>query len=108
MLMYPMLVIVAGFCALLGGFIVGTFTGIITPDDYVYGLRYLFNEFTITFALIKSVVFAFLVSSISSYQGYYTHGGALEVGVSSTKAVTTSVIAVLLADYFLAQLLLSR
>jgi phospholipid/cholesterol/gamma-HCH transport system permease protein len=107
-LMYPMLVIFAGVCALLGGYVVGVFTGIITPHDYVYGIRYTFNEFTVTFALIKSVVFAFLVASISSYQGYYTQGGALEVGVSSTKAVTTSVIAVLLSDYLLAQLLLSR
>lgn len=107
-LMYPLLVIVAGACALIGGYIVGTLGEIITPNDYVYGLRYGYNEFTITFALIKSVVFAFLVSSISSYQGYYTQGGALEVGVSSTKAVTNSVIAVLLADYFLAQLLLVR
>lgn len=108
MLMYPLLVIVAGACALAGGYIVGTLTGIITPTDYVYGLRFSFNEFTITFALIKSVVFAFLVSSISSFKGYNTQGGALEVGVSSTQAVTNSVIAVLLADYFLAQLLLSE
>lgn len=107
-LMYPMLVIVGGVCALTGGYLVGTIGNIITPHDYVYGLRFSYNEFTITFALIKSVVFAFLVSSISSYQGYYTQGGALEVGVSSTKAVTNSVIAVLLADYFLAQLLLVR
>jgi phospholipid/cholesterol/gamma-HCH transport system permease protein len=106
--MFPMLVIFAGVCALLGGYIVGTIGEIITPNDYVYGLRYSYNPFTVTFALIKSVVFAFLVSSISSYQGYYTQGGALEVGVSSTKAVTTSVIAVLLADYFLAQLLLVK
>jgi phospholipid/cholesterol/gamma-HCH transport system permease protein len=108
MLMYPLLVIVAGVCALLGGYIVGTITAIITPNDYVYGIRYGFNEFTITFALIKSVVFAFLVASISSYKGYYTQGGALEVGISSTQAVTNSVIAVLLADYLLAQLLLSK
>ena len=107
-LMYPLLVIIAGVCALLGGYIVGVATEVITPNDYVYGIRYSFNEFTITFALIKSVVFAFLVSSISSYQGYYTQGGALEVGIASTKAVTTSVIAVLLADYLLAQLLLSK
>ena len=107
-LMYPLLVIVAGVCALMGGYVVGVATEVITPNDYVYGIRYSFNEFTITFALIKSVVFAFLVSSISSYQGYYTQGGALEVGVSSTKAVTTSVIAVLVSDYLLAQLLLSK
>ena len=108
MLMYPLLVIVAGVCAIAGGYIVGTITGFITPNDYKYGLRFDFNEFTITFALIKSVVFAFLVSSISSFKGYHTQGGALEVGISSTQAVTNSVIAVLLADYFLAQLLLAR
>ena len=107
-LMYPLLVIIAGVCGMLGGYLAGTLTGIITPNDFVYGLRSSYNEFTITFALIKSVVFAFLVASISSYRGYYTQGGALEVGVSTTQAVTTSVIAVLIADYLLAQLLLAK
>ena len=107
LLMYPMLVVVSGVCALLGGYIVGVLTGIITPIEYIYGIRYTFNPFTVTFAMIKSVAFAFLVASISSYKGYYTKGGALEVGISSTKAVTSSVIAVLVADYLLAQLLLS-
>jgi phospholipid/cholesterol/gamma-HCH transport system permease protein len=104
--MYPMLVIFAGTCSLLGGYLVGTLTGIMTPTEYIIGLRSIFNQYTITFALIKSVVFAFLISSISCYKGYYTHGGALEVGIASTEAVTSSVIAVLLADYFLANLLL--
>jgi phospholipid/cholesterol/gamma-HCH transport system permease protein len=108
LLMYPLLVIIAGVCALLGGYLVGTLTGTISPNDYVYGLRFSFNEFFIAFALIKSFVFAFLVSSISSFKGYYTQGGALEVGISSTQAVTNSVIAVLSADYLLAQLLLGR
>ena len=58
--------------------------------------------------MIKSIVFAFLISSISSFKGYYTHGGALEVGIATTAAVTTSVIAVLTADYLLAQLLYVR
>jgi phospholipid/cholesterol/gamma-HCH transport system permease protein len=107
-LMYPLLVIIAGVCGMLGGYLAGTLTGIITPTDYIYGLRSSYNEFTVIFALIKSVVFAFLVASISSYRGYYTQGGALEVGVSTTQAVTTSVIAVLIADYLLAQLLLSK
>ena len=107
-MMYPLLVIIAGICGMLGGYLAGTLTGIITPTDYVYGLRSSYNEFTVIFALIKSVVFAFLVASISSYRGYYTQGGALEVGVSTTQAVTTSVIAVLIADYLLAQLLLAK
>jgi len=105
-LMYPMLVILSGACALVGGYLVGTLTGIITPTDYVYGIRSSFNEYTVTFALIKSLVFAFLISSISCFKGYYTKGGALEVGISSTNAVTSSVIAVLVSDYLLAQLLL--
>ncbi|HEY9007860.1 MlaE family ABC transporter permease [Ohtaekwangia sp.] len=108
LLMYPMLVIIAGVCAMVGGYFAGTMTGVITPNDYIYGLRSGYNEFTVTFALIKSVAFAFLVSSISSYKGYNTQGGALEVGVSSTKAVTSSVIAVLVSDYLLAQLLLGK
>ncbi len=105
-LMYPMLVILSGVCALAGGYLVGTLTGIITPTDYIYGLRYSFNEYTVTFALIKSLVFGFLISSISCFKGYYTKGGAFEVGVASTAAVTTSVMAVLIGDYLLAQLLL--
>jgi phospholipid/cholesterol/gamma-HCH transport system permease protein len=106
LIMFPLLVIVAGVCSLVGGYIVGIMGEIITPNDYVLGLRFNYNPFTITFALIKAVVFAFLVATISSYQGYYTEGGALEVGISSTKAVTNSVIAVLISDYSLAQLLL--
>lgn len=106
LLMYPMLVILAGLLAILGGYLAGLLTGVITAQEYIYGIRFEFNEYTVTFALIKSFVFAFLVSSISSFRGFYTTGGAVEVGQSSTAAVTQSVIAILLADYLLAQLLL--
>ncbi len=106
MLMYPMLVIFAGVCSILGGYLVGTMTEIMTPTEFALGLRAGFNSYTITFALIKSFVFAFLIASISCFKGYYTQGGALEVGIASTEAVTSSVIAILLADYFLANLLL--
>jgi phospholipid/cholesterol/gamma-HCH transport system permease protein len=51
-------------------------------------------------------VFAFLISSIASYKGYYTTGGALEIGQASTQAVTNSVIAILIADLVLAQLMI--
>lgn len=106
LLMYPMLVIIAGLLSIVGGYLAGMLTGVITPTQYIYGIRFDFNEYTVTFALIKSFVFAFLVASISSFKGYYTTGGALEVGRASTSAVTQSVIAILLADYLLAQLLL--
>lgn len=106
MLMYPMLVILSGFLTIYGGYLTSLATGIISGRDYIYGIRYEFIEFNIFFALLKGFVFAFLVASISAYKGYFTSGGALEVGRSSTAAVTNSCIAILLADYLLAQLLL--
>lgn len=102
----PLLVIISMMLGLLGGWIAGSLTGAISSEEYVTGIRYAFQPYNIVFALIKSFVFAFLISSISSYQGYYTTGGALEVGASSTKAVTNSVVAILLADFILAELLL--
>ncbi len=102
----PFLVAMAGFLSIWGGYFAGTMTGNITPTDYIYGIRSDFNPFNIPFALIKAFVFAFLISSISAYKGYYTKGGALEVGKASTDAVTQSCISVLIADYLLAQLLL--
>jgi len=105
-LMFPMLVILAALLSLVGGYLAGIFSGVITPTEYIYGIRFEFNAYSVTFALIKSFAFAFLVASISSFKGFYTTGGAVEVGESSTSAVTQSVIAILLADYLLAQLLL--
>ncbi|MDH5398384.1 MAG: ABC transporter permease [Cyclobacteriaceae bacterium] len=107
LLMYPMLVILAGVLSILGGAMAGTVTGIITPADYKYGIQYIFVEYMVEFALIKSYVFAFLIASISSFKGYYTTGGALEVGKASTRAVTDSIIAILIADYLLAEMLLT-
>lgn len=106
LIMYPLLVILAMFLSIYGGYIAGTLTNIITEQEYIYGIRLDFNPYTIQFALIKSLAFAFLISSISAYKGFFTKGGALEVGIASTSAVTNSCIAILLADYLLAELLL--
>ena len=106
-LMFPLLVIMAGFLAILGGYIAGTLAGVISSEDYVSGLRFEYKPFGVTFALIKTVVFAFLISTISAYQGYNVSGGALEVGAASTSAVTNSCIAIVAADFVLTQLLLT-
>jgi phospholipid/cholesterol/gamma-HCH transport system permease protein len=103
--MYPLLVVLAGFLSIFGGYVAGTLGGLITPEEYIYGIRADFIQFNVSFALIKSFVFAFLITTISAFKGFYTSGGALEVGISSTQAVTNSCIALLLADYILASLL---
>ena len=105
-LMVPMLVILSAFLSLMGGYMASLATGILTEFEYVYGIRYGFLPFNVTFALIKAVVFGFLISTIAAYRGYTTRGGSLEVGQSSTRAVVNSCIAILIADFALAKLLL--
>ena len=106
MLMFPLLVIVAMALSIVGGYLAGSLTGAVSAQEYIEGIRTDFIPYNILFALIKSVVFAFLVSAISSFKGYFTEGGALEVGNASTTAVNNSIIAILVADFALAALLL--
>lgn len=103
--MFPCLVVIAGFLSIYGGYLAGTLAGLVTSADYVYGIRYDFQPFSIAMALIKSFIFGFLVVSISAFKGFYVRGGALEVGKASTYAVTNSCIAVFIADYLIAELL---
>ena len=105
-IVFPLLIIIAAFLGIYGGLVAGVLTDSLSKYEYIYGIRYEFVAFNVIFMLIKGVVFAFLISSISSFRGYFTHGGALEVGKSSTSAVTSSCIGILIADYVLAQLLL--
>lgn len=106
MFTFPLLVIMAAFLGIWGGYIGGTTTGVISPQDYIAGIRDTFVPYNVFFMCVKPFVFGFLIATISAYQGYYTTGGALEVGKASTTAVTNSCIAVLIADFVLAQLLL--
>lgn len=106
LIMIPILVIVSIFLSNTGGIIAGQASGILTPQEYLQGARESFIVFNLTFALIKSFTYAFIITSISCYQGYYTSGGALEVGHSSTQAVVYSAVAILFSDYLLAQMLL--
>ena len=105
-LTYPLLVIISASLSIYAGFIASHFAIPISPEDYVYGLKMMFEPHLVRFAIYKAITFGFLVSSISSYKGFYVSGGAVEVGAASTKAVTSSCIAILVADYLLAQLIL--
>jgi phospholipid/cholesterol/gamma-HCH transport system permease protein len=106
LIMIPMLVILSIFLSNLGGIIAGEASGILTYEEYLQGARESFMPFNLFFSLIKAFTYAFIITSLSAFQGYTTNGGALEVGTSSTKAVVYSAVSILLADYLLAQLLL--
>lgn len=101
--------VLVAFCigtALFGGYAVALVTDLITVSRYVYGLQALFQEWYVWYGIIKSLVFAFIIASVASFYGYYVKGGALDVGRSSTNAVVSSSILILLFDVILTKLLL--
>ncbi|TDG94367.1 MlaE family ABC transporter permease [Cardinium endosymbiont of Culicoides punctatus] len=106
--MYPLLVIIAMFLSIYGGFLACKYLTHLPPQAYIDGLRNTFDPFSVDIALYKSVVYGFIVSSIACYKGFTTRGGALDVGKSSTNAVTSSCIAILVADLFLVYVLLGH
>jgi phospholipid/cholesterol/gamma-HCH transport system permease protein len=103
---FPFLVIISMFLGIAAGAMAGTAAGVISLSDYEYGLQYYFDLWHVFSSLIKTLVFAFIITSVSSYHGYYTRGGALEVGKSSTQAVVYSIILVMISNYMLTQILL--
>ena len=104
--MMPMLVIMSTTIGLIGGWAVGAFTDIITVADYLVGIQYAFNPYFVWYGIIKSLFFAYVITSLSAYYGYTVRGGALEVGRASTNAVVNSSIIILLLDLVLSRLLL--
>jgi len=80
---------------------------IILPATYIYGIQYWFIPWYVYYSIIKSVIFAFVITSVSSYYGYYSYGGALDVGRSSTSAVVNSSIIILLLNVILTKILLA-
>ena len=73
--------------------------------EYIQGVRAFFEPFNVVMMFVKALVFAFLLTTISCYQGYYVRGGSIELGQASTNAVVFSDIMILLADYLIAVLL---
>lgn len=106
MSMIPLLFVVSVAVGLIGGWAVGAFTDIITIQDYLVGVQYAFNPYFVWYSIIKSLVFAFVITSMSSYYGYYVHGGALDVGRASTNAVVNSNVMILFLDLILSKVLL--
>ena len=105
-IMYPILIILSIVICIYGGYVAGSISGVITPTEYIYGIRTDLIPFSVYFSMIKTIVFSFLISSISCYVGYQVKGGAFQVGQASTRAVTSSCIAILCGDYVLAEVLL--
>src|SRR5579871_1689760 len=106
LIVIPMLVVISAVLGIWGGRFAGTMTGIISGATFDKGLLQYFQPYNVFFALMKAYTFAFIISSIPAYYGYYVKGGSLEIGRSSTKSVVVSCVMILFADYVLAAILL--
>lgn len=107
LLIFPFVVVISMFLGIFGGWLAGTLAGVVSSSEYIQGIQNNFVPFNIVFALIKTITFAYLITTVSAYHGYYTEGGAREVGESSTSAVVYSSILILIFDYILTQLILT-
>ena len=105
-LFVPVLCVLSMFMGLLGGWFISEFTSMISVENYVFGIQSFFNEWYVWYGIIKTIVFAFIISSVASFFGYFVKGGSLEVGKASTNAVVSSSIIILLADVLLTKMLL--
>lgn len=104
---YPFLILMAMMLGIFGGWLAGVLSGLFSGVDYVEGLQTTFNPFLITYALIKTLVFAFLIATVPSYHGYYVKGGSIAVGKASTQSVVWTTILIVISNYFLTQMLLT-
>jgi len=103
---YPLLILLAMFLGIYGGYAAGLVTDLFFAEDYITGIQLDFEPYFIKYALIKTLVFAFAIATIPAYHGYYVKGGSLEVGRASTQAVVWTSIVIILLNYFLTQMLL--
>ena len=106
-LFFPFLTILSILIGIAGGWMIAVFTGIMIPDDYVKGLLYDFNLYSFVYSLIKTCFFAFIITSVSAFYGYYAKGNSLEVGKASTRAVVASSIVIMIFNLILTQILLT-
>jgi phospholipid/cholesterol/gamma-HCH transport system permease protein len=104
---YPFLISLGMVLGIFGGWIAGVLSGLFSGLDYIEGLQMDFNPFLVTYAMIKTLVFAFLIATVPSYHGYYVKGGSIAVGKASTKSVVWTTILIVIFNYFLTQMLLT-
>jgi phospholipid/cholesterol/gamma-HCH transport system permease protein len=106
MIMVPCLIIISIAICIWGGYLAGTFSHILTKQQFLSGLTSGFVPYNLFFAMMKSFTFSLIISIVPCYYGYYVEGGALEIGRASTTAVVVSCVLILCADYGLSILLL--
>ena len=102
----PLLTIISAFLSIGGGMFAGELSGILSSEEFIQGARSTFDPYIVFVSMVKSVTFAFMITSVSAYLGYFTTGGSIEVGQASTRSVVYCCILILFADYMIAEIML--
>ncbi|NJL75155.1 MAG: ABC transporter permease [Saprospiraceae bacterium] len=105
LIVIPMLVALSAFIIVGGGYLASVPSGILTSSEFIQGVRSFFVPYFVFMMFVKAVVFAFILVTVSCFQGYYVDGGSIELGKASTNAVVFSNILILLSDYVIALVL---
>ena len=104
---YPFLISLGMFLGILGGWVSGVLSGLFSGADYIEGIQSDFKPFLLVYAIVKTLIFAFIIATVPSYHGYFVKGGSIAVGRASTQAVVWTTILIVIANYFLTQMLLT-
>ena len=104
---FPVLCVMSMMVGILGGWSLGSLSGVVASGDFIAGIRYALNLYYVWYAVMKMLVYAVIITTIPAYFGYHVTGGSLEVGKASTTSVVWSSILILVADLILTQLMLS-
>ncbi len=107
MFFIPVLVVLSIFCGLIGGYGVCIFGNIMPVTDFEYGIQSFFKPFYVYYAIFKTVIFGFIISSVAAFYGYNARGGSLDVGKASTDSVVMSSILILISDLLITQLMMA-
>lgn len=107
LMFYPFLIVIAMFLGVLGGWVAGVYGGFTSSSDFIAGVQQDFIPFQIFYAFFKTFVFAFILATVPSWQGFYMKGGSLEVGKASTNSFVWTSVLIIASNFIITQLLLS-
>ncbi|MCM8567771.1 ABC transporter permease [Gramella jeungdoensis] len=107
MLTYPFVIAISMFLGITGAYFAAVVGGFVTSDQFITGLQDEFIPFHLTYAFIKTFLFAFILATVPAYHGYYMKGGALEVGEAATTSFVWTSVVLIVTNYLVTQLLLS-
>lgn len=107
LMFYPFLIVIAMFLGVLGGWVAGVYGGFTSSGAFIEGVQQEFIPYQLFYAFFKTFVFAFILATVPSWQGYYMKGGSLEVGKASTNSFVWTSVLIIASNFIITQLLLS-